>query len=106
MCVLPLNVVNDKIFRFLWCWYIFVAVVTAASLVWRIATYIFHSTSVRFNLAAFSLVHPNLAHVWSFVSLTGEKHFSDWLFLYYLAKNLDPLVFQELFLNTAAAMQD
>ncbi|KAJ9577539.1 hypothetical protein L9F63_005912 [Diploptera punctata] len=102
LCVLPLNLFHEKIFHFLWYWYIVLCVMTTLGLVWRLMTFVLHSNSVQFNKVAYSLIHPHLAHVWELVNLTGENHFSDWLFLYYLGKNLDPVVFQELFLSTAA----
>lgn len=29
LCILPLNIINEKIYVFLWFWFIFVAVVSA-----------------------------------------------------------------------------
>lgn len=43
LCVMALNVINEKIFVFLWFWYAVLAAVTLLSLVWRIITLIFHS---------------------------------------------------------------
>ena len=105
LCVLPLNLFHERIFLFLWYWYMVLSVMTAAGLLWRLVTFILHSRSIRFNKIAFAIIHPNLSHVWELVTLTGENHYSDWLFLYYLAKNLGPLVFQELFLITAAEIE-
>jgi len=39
MCVLPLNVLNEKIFYFLWCWYIFLGTVSVANIAYRVTTY-------------------------------------------------------------------
>lgn len=43
LCVMALNVVNEKIFVFLWFWYVVLAVVTVLALIWRITTLILHS---------------------------------------------------------------
>ncbi len=43
LCVMALNVINEKIFIFLWFWYIVLAFVSCMALVWRIATMILHS---------------------------------------------------------------
>lgn len=43
LCVMALNVINEKIFIFLWFWYILLAFVSCMALVWRIATMILHS---------------------------------------------------------------
>merc|ERR1711936_1120045 len=38
LCVLPQNIINEKIFLFIWIWLVFVAVVTGMFLLYRIAT--------------------------------------------------------------------
>lgn len=43
LCVMALNVINEKIFVFLWFWYVVLAVVTVLALLWRIVTLVFHS---------------------------------------------------------------
>lgn len=43
LCVMALNVINEKIFVFLWFWYIVLAVVTILAILWRITTLVFHS---------------------------------------------------------------
>ena len=35
ICVLPLNIINEKIYVFLWFWFILVAAVTGVHLVYR-----------------------------------------------------------------------
>jgi len=37
LCVLPLNIVNEKIYVFLWFWFIILAVITGLALLYRIA---------------------------------------------------------------------
>lgn len=51
LCVMALNVINEKIFIFLWFWYILLAFVSCIALLWRIATMILHSRyfSCRLN---------------------------------------------------------
>jgi len=39
MCVLPLNVVNEKVFYFLWLWYILLGLLSVANIAYRILTY-------------------------------------------------------------------
>ena len=37
-CVLPVNILNEKVFVFLWFWYIILAVLTGLGLIYRILT--------------------------------------------------------------------
>ena len=41
MCILPLNIVNEKIYLILWFWYIILAVFSALAVIYRISC-IFH----------------------------------------------------------------
>lgn len=43
LCVMALNVINEKIFTFLWFWYSFLVIVSTVSLTWRLLTIILHS---------------------------------------------------------------
>lgn len=43
LCVMALNVINEKIFVFLWFWYILLAFVSVMAILWRFVTLIFHS---------------------------------------------------------------
>lgn len=36
ICILPLNVVNEKIYIFLWFWFIVLAILTAITLFYRV----------------------------------------------------------------------
>lgn len=43
LCVMALNIINEKIYIFLWFWFIILAIVTGLGLVWRMLTMLLHS---------------------------------------------------------------
>lgn len=49
---------------------------------------------------------PGKLNPWTLVTVTKHCNFTDWLFLVYLAKNLDGMVFRELFLGLADDLED
>ncbi|XP_012251056.2 innexin inx7 [Athalia rosae] len=105
LCVMALNVVNEKIYTFLWFWLIILAVITGVNLVWRILTMLLHARSKRFNKLVFGMACPGTNNPWSVLKVTRQYNFSDWLFLYYIAKNLDNSIFSELFKRLARDLQ-
>ncbi|EFN83093.1 innexin inx7 [Harpegnathos saltator] len=96
LCVMALNIVNEKIYTVLWFWFIVLAVVTGLGLLWRILTMILHARSTSFNKLVFSMACPGKFNPWNVLRVTHEYYFGDWLFLFYIAKNLDNYVFKEL----------
>ncbi|XP_054016717.1 innexin inx7 [Hylaeus anthracinus] len=105
LCVMALNIVNEKIYVFLWYWFIILAVITGLGLVWRLLTMLLHARNKVFNKVVFQMACPGKYNPWNVLTVTHECHFGDWLFLYYIAKNLDNYVFKELLHKLAEDMQ-
>ncbi|XP_034195872.1 innexin 7 isoform X1 [Osmia lignaria lignaria] len=106
LCVMALNIVNEKIYLFLWYWFIILAVLTGLGLLWRILTMLLHARSTLFNKMVFSMACPGRFSPWNVLTVTNECHYGDWLFLYYIAKNLDNYVFKELLQKLAEDLQE
>lgn len=104
MCVMALNVVNEKVYAALWLWYLTVLVpLSCAALVWRAVQYAYRSDE-WFNKLLLSCgvsspaggggagdrgLGPDMAAV------ASETTFSDWLFLCHVTGNVDPTVFRD-----------
>ena len=46
MCILPLNIVNEKIYLVLWYWYIVLAVSSAVAVIYRLVCFMFPEVRV------------------------------------------------------------
>nr|XP_045616204.1 innexin inx2-like [Procambarus clarkii] len=99
LCVLPLNIVNEKIFIFLWFWFIIVAVCSGAGLLYRLATFL---PIVRHTLLR---VRSRLSDSLTVRCVTHKCQIGDWFLLYQLAKNMDPLIYKEFIIELANSLQ-
>jgi len=90
LCVLPLNIVNEKIYIFLWFWFIIISVVTGIQMVYRLVT-IFVPKSREVLLTTRSRLSPRR----QIESICKNSTLGDWFLLYQLGKNIDPLIFRE-----------
>lgn len=133
LCVMALNVINEKIYVFLWFWFGILALASVSALVWRFITIFMHSRyvlniwkssisvfltvkvlihlkmftsrSTRFNSLIFSMVSPGRINPWDMIEVTRHSSFSDWIFLYYLAKNMEPYLFQNMLVELARELK-
>lgn len=55
--------------------------------------------SNAFNGFVFSMACPGKMNPWDTLVVTNEFYFSDWLFLYYLARNMEPYLFRQMLLE-------
>ncbi|XP_018562313.1 innexin inx7 isoform X1 [Anoplophora glabripennis] len=106
MCVMALNVINEKIYTYLWFWFVFLFICTALGLVWRILTLFLHSNSKRFNQMVFANTCPGKLNPWNVLTVSKRCNYTDWLFLNYLSKNIDGMVFREIFIGLAEELEE
>jgi len=90
LCVLPLNIINEKIYVFLWFWFVFVSVTTGLHLACRVAI-----LSVPTARELLLRSRARLASVHKIQTICRESKFGDWFLLYQLGKNIDPLIFRD-----------
>lgn len=63
-------------------------------MIWRILSYFLYRRSMKFNQMMFRRASGRKFHAFNIVGLVNGWKFADWLFLYYLAKNMQGFVFQ------------
>ncbi|XP_025205214.1 innexin inx7 [Melanaphis sacchari] len=106
MCVMALNIINEKIYVVLWFWFVFVLVpVSVAALVWRGFQYALHSRE-SFNRLLLRESSPGtrLDPV-DLAIIARQTTYSDWLFMYYLSGNMDGAVFRDLLHSFATGLR-
>ena len=93
LCVLPLNIINEKIYVFLWFWFVIVALITGLQIIYRMV--VLALPSARKTLLR---TRARLAPMPKVEKISRESRIGDWFLLYQLGKNMDPLVFRD-FMN-------
>ena len=98
LCVLPLNIINEKIFIFLWFWLIFLALVTGLYLIFRIWTFLGKQFRVRLIVIDGGR-SCRRAHIEAFLEpehLSWCEKMGDWFLLHLICKNLNVLLVNDL----------
>jgi len=91
MCVLALNIINEKIYFFLWFWFVFLSVIGGLQLIYR-AMLLFMPRLRRALLRRH--VSPNFRR--SIDMILDSTDYSEWFLLKILAMNIDRMRFGEL----------
>lgn len=98
LCVLPLNIINEKIYIFIWFWLIIMAAITGLFLIYRLATLM--GPQIRVALIAVkggkSMKRSDVETILEPNSLNAYEKIGDWLVLYFIVKNLDTLTINDL----------
>ncbi|KAF4517912.1 hypothetical protein B566_EDAN001866 [Ephemera danica] len=96
LCVLPLNIVNEKIYVFLWFWFVILSVISGLALIYRAATVT--AAQVRLTLLRTQSRLSSQDHV---ETVARKCKIGDWFVLYQLGKNIDPLIYKEFISDLA-----
>lgn len=99
LCVLPLNIVNEKIYVFLWFWFILLTFLTGLCIVYRFCIVVSPALRLYLLRARSRLSSPKDVQI-----IADKFQLGDWFILYQLGKNIDPLVFKDLVAQLAAEL--
>lgn len=91
LCLLPLNIINEKIYIFIWFWFLFLAAITAIMILFHLVIIAcppvrVYVLNMRFRLANMTNLH----------TIVRKSSIGDWFLLYMLGNNIDSVVFKEL----------
>lgn len=101
LCVLPLNIVNEKIYAFIWFWFVFLAVLHFINFFYRLAILVI--PKFRFMLLRSSCRTVPMNEV---TTVVDKCDYGDWFLLYLLSKNMNPLIFSELISNLSVQIKE
>jgi innexin len=92
LCILPLNIVNEKTYIFIWFWFVTLACMLFCLLVYR--ALILSVPSMRPNLLVVrhrGLISRDVAQ-----AVSRKTDIGDWWVLYMLGRNIDPNIYREI----------
>ncbi|XP_076749831.1 innexin family member shaking B isoform X3 [Xylocopa sonorina] len=91
VCILPLNVVNEKIYVFLWFWFLFLGVLSFVTVLYRIVIIFSPRTRVYLLRLRFRLVRREAVE-----TIVRRSKVGDWFLLYMLGENLDTVIYRDV----------
>lgn len=94
LCILPLNILNEKIYVIMWFWFLILTVITGLWLVYRAFTII--RPEIRVRAIRRRVSHLNKE---SMVYILSRMNTGDWFVLSMLCKNLDHNVYSKIMDN-------
>jgi len=96
-CVLPINIINEKIYVFLWFWMLFLTFVTLLNFIWSVG--IVFTPLARARIIRRKLwINPNREKYRRKIDarlITSFLDFGDWKLFYHILKNVDSITFAE-----------
>lgn len=94
ICVLPLNILNEKLFLVLWFWIYFLSVASFFALIYRALVYLF--PKIRMYLLMAQARHLGMQQA---KTIINKLSYGDFFILYHVGKNMNPLMYRELVLG-------
>ncbi|GFT02715.1 innexin inx2 [Trichonephila clavipes] len=100
MCILPINIINEKIYVFLWFWFVGLSVVSCIAVAYRILLYVSPDARMR-SLKP----RANLAREEHIEIVLNKCKAGDWFVVHLLAKNLHSVNFRDFMSNLSRQLE-
>jgi len=106
LCVLPLNIINEKIYVFMWLWFVLLSSITAVFLLYRIAVLLGPGIRVALLQARTGrgVTREKIEDILEAPGLSYSQRVGDFFLLYLVAKNVDEVSMKELLLELHSAL--
>lgn len=96
LCILPLNIVNEKLYVFLWFWFLLLAGLTLINNISRVILMAMPRIRVYFLHVRLRFVSKEAINV-----IIRRSRMGDWFMLYMLGQNMDAAIFSEVMTDLA-----
>jgi len=91
MCILPLNIVNEKIYIFLWFWFLLLGFLTTLVFFYRILIVVSPKIRAYLLYLRFRLIKKECINV-----IVKKTKMGDFFLLYMMGLNIDSVIFKEV----------
>lgn len=96
LCLLPLNIINEKIYIALWFWFLVLAILTLLVIIYRLFAIVSESVRCKGLISRCKLSNEMDIRV-----ICKHCDVGDWFLFYMVAENLDPLIMREIVTSVA-----
>lgn len=91
LCILALNILNEKIFAFIYIWYVMLLIVAFLNVAYRCICLVSRSFRIRvLHSMALKLTRLDIQEA------SNNGSVAEWFFLYQLGRNMHPLAFYDI----------
>ena len=91
LCILPLNIVNEKIYIFLWFWFALLATLSILVILYRIIIIVSPKMRAYLLFVRFRLIKRDIIY-----TIVKKSKMGDWFLFYMLGQNVDNIIFKEV----------
>ncbi|MPC13296.1 innexin inx1-like [Portunus trituberculatus] len=99
-CLLPLNILNEKVFITVWFWYVILAILLGGLLLYRIALFTLPGLRPRAMHK-----HNKAVPIETVEAITNKTSIGDWWILYVLSTNIDPLIYRDIMVKLSKEIE-
>lgn len=96
ICILPLNVVNEKIYVFLWFWFIILSCMTLLTVMYRVVIIFSPRMRVYLFRMRYRLIRRDAIEL-----IVRRSKMGDWFLFYLLGENVDSVIFRDVMQDLA-----
>jgi len=100
LCILPLNIVNEKTYIFIWFWFILLAIMLIGLVAFRLLIIFVPGIRPQLLNARNRMVPREVAK-----AVTKKTDLGDWWILYMLGRNLDPIIYKDVLVELAKRIE-